>query len=272
MKKLGRKKKKNIDSVIEWRINKHLNKVDKRRSMSDVRSPWLSAGSASPELRHNQGELRQLAEAALSRMQNLPMNSNDGPFLKGLNMTESELKQFRELNPGSGVDRMCEKMDNKARQKVGLPPKPTTKIFSIREFEILIERRKDFLASKGIELKPDDYCKLATRSGFMAMRMIQEEQELVTDFDVAAVATVQALVTKLISEFDNNAVCRICQEVHADTRQQRTPRRGDVAPGLGAVGGSHYSGAVAACSNCGKVECVAWISVISTYEDVIGIR
>ena len=83
MKKLGRKKKKNIDSVIEWRINKHLNKVDKRRSMSDVRSPWLSAGSASPELRHNQGELRQLVETTLSRMQNLPMDKD--PFFKGLN-------------------------------------------------------------------------------------------------------------------------------------------------------------------------------------------
>ena len=57
MKKLGRKKKKNLDSMIELRVRKHLDKVDKRRSMSDVRSPWLSAGSASPELRHNQDEL-----------------------------------------------------------------------------------------------------------------------------------------------------------------------------------------------------------------------
>ena len=123
MKKLGRKKKKNIDSVIEWRINKHLNKVDKRRSMSDVRSPWLSAGSASPELRHNQGELRQLVETTLSRMQNLPMDISltKDPKIKGFR-TEAELKQWRELNPGSGLDRMCEKIDNKARQKAGLAP------------------------------------------------------------------------------------------------------------------------------------------------------
>ena len=218
MKKLGRKKKKNIDSVIEWRINKHLNKVDKRRSMSDVRSPWLSAGSASPELRHNQGELRQLVETTLSRMQNLPMNSNDGPFLKGLNMTESELKQFRELNPGSGLDRMCEKMDNKARQKVGLSPKPTTRIFSRFEFENLIEEKKDFLTSRNIELEPDDYCKLATKSGFMAMEMIEEKRELVTDLDVAEKATLEELVAKLIAEFDSSVVCKVCKEKHEDKK------------------------------------------------------
>ena len=85
--------------MIELRVRKHLDKVDKRRSMSDVRSPWLSAGSASPELRHNQDELRQLVETTVSRMQNLPMDKD--PFLKGLNMTESELKQFMTGAPGS---------------------------------------------------------------------------------------------------------------------------------------------------------------------------
>ena len=66
--------------------------------MSDVRSPWLSAGSASPELRHNQDELRQLAEAALSRMQNLPMDISltKDPLIKGFK-TEAELNQFRAL-------------------------------------------------------------------------------------------------------------------------------------------------------------------------------
>ena len=142
MKKLGRKKKKNIDSVIEWRINKHLNKVDKRRSMSDVRSPWLSAGSASPELRHNQDELRQLAEAALSRMQNLPMDKD--PFIKSLNMTESELKQFRELNPGSGVDRICEEMDNKYRQKLDLLPNPLPKSSPNGSLKSLLKEERIF--------------------------------------------------------------------------------------------------------------------------------
>ena len=186
MKKLGRKKKKNLDSMIELRVRKHLDK-EKRRSISDVRSPWLSADSASPELRNNQDELLHLVQSTLARVQNLPM---DNPLTKDTSLIkESELKKFRELNPGSGVDRICEEMDNKYRQKIGLTPKPTTKIFSKLEFENLIEEKKDFLTSKGIELEPDDYCKLATRSGFMAMRMIEEKQELVRDFDVTEVAT-----------------------------------------------------------------------------------
>ena len=129
-----------------------------------------------------------------------------------------EMKKFREANPGSGVDRMCEEMDNKARQKVGLSPKPTTRIFSRFEFENLIEEKKDFLTSRNIELEPDDYCKLATKSGFMAMEMIEEKRELVTDIDVAEKATLEELVAKLIAEFDSSVVCKVCKEKHEDKK------------------------------------------------------
>ena len=105
MKKLGRKKKKNLDSMIELRVRKHLDKLD-RRSIGDVRSPWLSADSASPDLRHNE------------RAQSLPV---DTPKVW---QKEAELKKYRELHPGSELDRICEKQDNKAREKFGFAPNP----------------------------------------------------------------------------------------------------------------------------------------------------
>ena len=164
MKKLGRKKKKNLDSMIELRVRKHLDKLD-RRSIGDVRSPWLSADSASPDLRHNE------------RAQSLPVDTSKAAI------KEAELKKYRELHPGSELDRICEKQDNKAREKFGFAPKPLTKLFSKFEYENLIEERKEFLKSMNIQLEPDDYCKFTTKSGFIALRMIEEKQKLVKDID-----------------------------------------------------------------------------------------
>ena len=142
MTKLGRKKKKNLDSMIEWRVKKHLDKVDKHRSISDVRSPWLSADSASPELRNNQDELLHLVQSTLARVQNLPM---DNPLTKDTSLIkESELKKFRELNPGSGVDRICEEMDNKYRQKIGLTPNPQPKSSPNWSLKTLLKKRRIF--------------------------------------------------------------------------------------------------------------------------------
>merc|ERR1711994_1149001 len=198
------------------------------------RSPWLSADSASPDLRHNE------------RAQSLPVDTPKA-WIK-----EAELKKYRDLHPGSELDRICEKQDNKAREKFGFAPKPPTKLFSKFEYENLIEERKEFLKSMNIQLEPDDYCKFTTKSGFIALGMIEEKQKLVKDIDFVGVATLNELVNKLMSEFDENEKCRTCNEIHADMKQQRTPRRGDVA-----VTGTHYSGAVGPCQSCGMVECDA---------------
>ena len=221
MKKLGRKKKKNLDSMIELRVRKHLDKLD-RRSIGDVRSPWLSADSASPDLRHNEDEILkhiQWVQSTLGRAQSLPVDTSKAAI------KEAELKKFRELHPGSELDRICEKQDNKAREKFGFAPKPLTKLFSKFEYENLIEERKEFLKSMNIQLEPDDYCKFTTKSGFIALRMIEEKQKFVKDLDFVEVATLQELVNKLMSEFDEDEECRTCKEIHANMKKQRTPRR-----------------------------------------------
>ena len=181
-----------------------------------VRVPKESASESFEEkVASERNKLVGLVQTTLARMEKLPRDNPSSPKNK---FDEEEMRKFREANPGSGVDRMCEEMDNKARQKVGLSPKPTTRIFSRFEFENLIEEKKDFLTSRNIELEPDDYCKLATKSGFMAMEMIEEKRELVTDIDVAEKATLEELVAKLIAEFDSSVVCKVCKEKHEDKK------------------------------------------------------
>ena len=157
----------------------------------------------------------EFVQNALARGEKIPIASPASP--KDL-IEEAELKKYREAHPGSELDRICEKQDNAARLKFGFPAKPTTKLYSKVEYENLIEEKKDFLNLKGIELEPEDYCKFTTKSGFMALRMIEEKQELVKDCEVAEVATLQALVAKLEAEFDTSLVCKVCQEIHDDKK------------------------------------------------------